>query len=364
MPKLVKEITEGVGFSYSSEQGQVAVAQPRVFRVILNAPGELINIEEVCGVRIGDELRPGAKIYCVSFDARFEGSSRLVLLCTFQFRNTADAASSGGGQDPKSYSPEVRPPNWSTSTSLIEQPLYTWRKRIGQILWEADEKPAANPAGDIYDGVSRMVPIVTISIQTWAGSDPTTDNQHAGKVNKVQQRLGSLVMNPHTLMFRGVQCQPAIESWGGLTYRGWNATYEFAFKKNETRIRVGGVDLLVDLGWDVAIPQSGFNVKCFDPPGNADQDPFGQPLEFDDEGAIVDPPALADDLNAGEKARAMVRVPISKKTTQAPSASPIPLNDDGTPRADTADPKVLVYGYAVQPEMDFRLLNSGKPLIQ
>ena len=51
-------------------------------------------------------------------------------------------------------------------------------------------------------------------------------------------------------------------------------------------------------------------------------------------------------------------------TSQVPSASPIPLNDNGRPRIDTADPKVLVYGYAVQPEMNFNLLNSGNPLIQ
>jgi hypothetical protein len=32
------------------------------------------------------------------------------------------------------------------------------------------------------------------------------------------------------------------------------------------------------------------------------------------------------------------------------------LNDDGTPRADTADPKVLVYRYRVYKEYDFNTL--------
>ena len=363
MPPLVKEISSGNQVSRSSNEGQLADTATRVFRLVLSSPGESFDIQTTCGVRIGDAHPVNGNVFCTSFDARFDGDSRMVLLCTFQYQSTASAGSSGGGADPKSQSPAIRPPNWTTSTSLIEQPLYTWRKRTGQQVWAA-EGPAVNPAGDIYDGVSRMVPIVTISIQAWASTDPTRDNQHAGKVNQVQNTLGTLSMAPHTLMFRGVQCQPAVESWGGLTYRGWNTTYEFVYKKNETKVRVGGVDLLVDLGWDVAIPQSGFNVKVFAPPGNADQDPFGQPLEFDDDGAIANPSALASDLNAGDKARGMVRVPLKDKSTQSPSASPIPLNDDGTPRANTADPKVLVYGYAVQPEMNFNLLNSGNPLIQ
>ena len=38
--------------------------------------------------------------------------------------------------------------------------------------------------------------------------------------------------------------------------------------------------------------------------------------------------------------------------SQAPSASPIPLNDNGRPRINTANPKVLVYGYQVQPSIN------------
>ena len=53
----------------------------------------------------------------------------------------------------------------------------------------------------------------------------------------------------------------------------------------------------------------------------------------------------------------MIRIPIGKKFSQNPSASPIALNDDGTPRkTQTADPAVLVYGYAVQPEGDLKTL--------
>jgi hypothetical protein len=39
--------------------------------------------------------------------------------------------------------------------------------------------------------------------------------------------------------------------------------------------------------------------------------------------------------------------------SQLPSAQPIPINDNGRPRIDTASPKVLVYRYQVQDEIDF-----------
>ena len=137
MPKEVSEITDGVGFSRSSEDGTIADEQPRVFRAILSQPGELFDIQQECGVYIGDELRPGAGIYCTSFDARFEGSSRLVLLCTFQFRTTPSTASSAGGQDPKSQSPDVRPANWTIGSSLYEIPLRSFfGKRTGAQSWD------------------------------------------------------------------------------------------------------------------------------------------------------------------------------------------------------------------------------------
>lgn len=363
MPTIIKEIAPGYQVSRSSNEGQLSDTATRAFRVVLASPGESFDIQQTCGVRIGDAHPVNGNVFCISFDAKFDGDSRMVLLCTFQYQSTASASSSGGGADPKSQPPDTRPPNWTTSTSLIEQPLYTWRKRTGQVGW-GEEQPASNPVGDIYDGVSKIVPVVTISVETWASSDPTTDNLHAGKVNSNPIRVGSLSMSPHTVMFRGVQSQPAVESWGDRTYRGWKTTYEFMYKKNETRIRVGGAYVDVDLGWDIAVPQTGFNVKAFDPPGDQVDDVFGQPLAFGEDATLIDPARLADDIAEGDKVRAMVRVPLKDKSTQAPSASPVPLNDNGRPRSADAEPKVLVYGYAVQPEYDFRRLNGGRPLIQ
>lgn len=355
MPKLVKEISDGVSFSRSSENGQIADAQPRVFRVILSFPGELIDIQAICGVRIGDELRPGAKIYCTSFDARFEGSSRLVLICTFQFRSTADAASSGGGADPKSYAPEVRPANWSISSSLYEIPVWSWRERTGALTW-GQPKKAANGVNDMYDGVSALDAIVTVSIEQFEALDPTRHARHVGAINQEQVVIGSLTMPPHTLMLRGVNAQPVAESWGGFVYRGWNCVYEFAYKANDTLVWIGtdtgGSQQTIELGWDIAVPQTGFNVKCFAPPGRAIDNPYGQPLELDEDTAeVVDPPTLPEDIEEGKKARAMVRIPRAKRSSLHPSAQPIAINDNGRPRAENLTP--IVRAYQVHRDINF-----------
>lgn len=393
MPKLVREITEGVGFSYSSEQGQVAVAQPRIFRVALNEPSELINIEDVCGVRIGDELRPGAKIFCTSFDARYEGSSRMVLLCTFQFRNTPDASSSAGGADPKSMPPDVRPANWTTSTSLVEVPKRVWSPRaapsfdLGPVppglfppeltspdgpTWQAS-RPAINPAGDMYDGVTSLEPIVTINITQFESTDPTRHLLYAGYVNSEEINLKSLKMSPGTVLFRGVSCQPTIESWGGVSRRGWNATYEFAYRRNRTKVNLvrlerafgGGFEegvadaQEVDIGWDVAVPVAGFNCRAFSAVAPLPtEDVWGQPLRHTN-GRVTLPLQKPENINDGDRVRAMVRVFDHEGggVSQAPSASPIPLNLKGSARKthDGSGKLInepLVIAYKVQPDID------------
>jgi hypothetical protein len=356
VPKLVSEITDGVGFSRSSENGTIADEQPRVFRVILSQPGELFDIQQECGVYIGDELRPGAGIYCTSFDARFEGSSRLVLLCTFQFRTTPSASSSAGAQDPKSQSPDVRPANWTIGSSLYEIPLRSFfAKRTGAQSWAAGGA-AKNSAGDMYDGVTAFDALVTISIQQFEASDPTKYARHVGAINKETITLGSLSMPPHTVMFRGLSCQPTVESWGSLVYRGWNCTYEFAYKANDTSIHIGtdgaGGYQLMELGWDIALPQTGFNVKAFAPPGDAAKDEVtGQPLKHK-AGKIDSPEALPDGVAAGKRVRGMIEVFEYEDggRSQLPCAQPIALNDNGRPRKSDLGP--LVYGYQVHRDIN------------
>lgn len=363
MPKAVSEITEGVGFSYSSEQGQVAAEQPRVFRVVLSYPGELINIEDTCGVRIGDELRAGAGIFCTSFDARFEGTSRLVLLCTFRFRNTADAASSKGGQDPKNQPPNLRPADWSVSASLAEVPVYTWLLTDPETgVPQGNAVVPKNAAGDRFDAIAKYEPIVTISVQHWETDDPTRFVGAVGRVNDADYEVGNMNCPRHTLMLRGISSQAAVESWGGQTYRGWNTTYEFAYRTNRVRGLWNGFgNPVVDasIGWDIAVPETGFNCLAFVPAGALpEEDIFGQPLKHEN-GKIVDPEQMPDNVAVGDKMRAMVKVFEYEDggVSQAPSAQPIPLNENGTPRKsfgpDAADPPVIIKRYLIYGEFDF-----------
>jgi hypothetical protein len=269
---------------------------------------------------------------------------------SFNYQSTPSAGASGGGQDPRAVPPDVRPPNWTTGTSLAEKPVTNRR----------------NPAGDIFDGIVELTPVISISATVFEPEDPLRHNDRAGEVNKFQLTIKSLLMEPRTLMFRGVSCQPAVESWGDLLYSGWNATYEFLYKPNSTEVFIPGVLAnpgivqIEQIGWDIAVPQTGFNVITFNPAApNADQDPYGQPLEFDDDGAVqTNPLALPQGLAVGSKARAMVRIPFSKKFSLNPSASPIPLNLDGTPRINTANPPVIVLRTQVQDESDFKTVFS------
>lgn len=352
MPKLTKEVSSGAQFSRSSQEGVVADSQTRVFKILLEQPGEVVNLQSECGIFIGDQHPYNTNIYCQSFSAAFDGDSRMVLVCTFQYGTTPSSGGGdgGGSGDSKSQPPDIRPANWSVSSVTYEQPAYLWKAITGPDVNNGWVVPA-NQCGDRYDGVVKLEPVVTIVVEQYHPYDPTRDVKDVGKVNSNTMRIGSLEVEPRQLLLKGVQSQPVVESWGELVYRGWKVSYEFAFRANYAG------DVLGNIGWDVAIPHTGFSVRAFAPPGNANQDPYGQPLRHDGY-MIADPPALPDNVAAGEKVRAMIKVFEYENggASQAPCAQPVPLNDDGTPRSADADPKVLVYRYQVQDEMDFTIL--------
>lgn len=352
MPTVVSEITSGA--QYTKAQTDQQDSATRVFRVVLSSPGEVIDPQRACNVLIGSAHPNYPSLLCASADIRYDGESRMAVLCTFQYQGANSQANTG-------QPPGTEPANWSLTSSLIESPVYSWRRRTAVANWEAQFSPAVNSAGDIYDAITQLNGIINWTVtQTQIGSDPYVHLKRTGAVNSKAIQLGTLLMDEHTVMFRGLQAQPYVADWRGQEYRGWRCTYEFAYKPNRTTISFpNGVELPVDLGWDIAVPQTGFNVKMFAPANPAaDQDPFGQPLRHED-GKIVRNMAgqlsLPVGSNPGERARAMVKVFSYEDggESQAPSASPIPLNDDGTPRAEAANPKVLVYGYSVQEEVDF-----------
>lgn len=354
---IVKEVTAGVQYEFSSEEGQVAASTTRVFKILKASAGEYINVAGECGVQVGDQHPSESGLYCVSYSAQYDGDSRMVIVATFSYRATPGVGANAESSDGKDQPPDVRPASWSISTSLQETPAYIWKAITGPKVGQPDETgPIVNPAGDLYEGVVRLEPIVSISVSQYQAFDPTLNCQYAGYVNSNEIRLGSLTMPPRSCMFRGVQTTPSNEQYGGIIYRGWRATYEFAYRVNWV-----GDPVNEAIGWDVLQPQTGLNVKAWNPaapPANADN--YTQPLkkDKDSEGfSILEPLALPDGISAGDKVRAQIRIAAPDgKVTQRPSAQPIPLNDDGSGRAEAANPKVLLYRYQVQNDINFDIL--------
>lgn len=358
MPQAVSEVSSGAQFSRNATENGIADAQTRTFKIVLQSPGEYVDLQKECGVYIGDAHPSNRNIYCQSFDGRYDGDSRMVVVVTFNYGTKP--ASSDGGLEAGSIPPDIRPANWTTSVATYESPVRTWRKVINGAALAAGA--AENPVGDMYDGIVKLEPIVTISITQFEQFDPLGNVDAVGCINSKEITCGSKKFPVAHVMLRSIQSSPVIEPFGSRLYRGWTATYEFLFKRNPAYIcgtnAFGQNDYLEDdIGWDVAVPQTGFNVKTFTPPGSATQDDYGQPLKHTN-GKIVDPLSLPVGMAAGTKARAMIKVFEYENggASQLPSAQPIALNDDGTPRAEDADPKVLVYRYRVYKEFDFNTL--------
>jgi hypothetical protein len=350
---IAKEVSPGVQYEFSSDEGQIAASTTRVFKILKSTAEEYIRIAQVCGVRVGDGHPDEPGLRCVSYSAQYDGDSRMVIVATFNYRVTPSVSGGDGKEQP----PDIRPANWSVSTSLQEMPAYVWKAITGPKVGQPDETgPIVNPAGDLYEGVTRLEPIVTISVSQFQPTDPTEHCQYAGYVNSNQIRLGSLTMEPRSCMFRGVQTSPAVELHGGDLFRGWRASFEFAYRVNWV-----GAPINAAIGWDVLQPQTGFNVKAWIPNFVVvDTDNYSQPLRKNNESegfSILEPLALPEGIAIGDKVRAQIRIAAPDgKVTQRPSAQPIPLNDDGSGRSESANPKVLLYRYQVQKDIDFGIL--------
>lgn len=367
MPKLVTELAQGNSFSRSSDGGALADSATRVFKVILNSPNESLDIFAAIGVKIGDVYSVANPIPCVSVEGRADGESRLVRIITAQYRTTAGVGGSGGGGgggDPKATAPDLRFASFSVSTSYMEMPSWTWFP--SPVLFPAAMSAANNPVGDIYDGVTRYEPVVNFSFKQFEQAQPTAKLQHVGKVNSNIGSFGSLSLPPRSTLFRSCNIEQHIESWGGVTYRGFMVSYEFSYRRNRQNISVTpeASPTATDIGWDIAMPQTGFNVRAFDPSAPlGTREMYGQPLRHY-EGKIVPPLLLPENVAVGDKVRAMVKVMEFRDggVSQTPSAQPVALNDDGTPRSSNASPKVFIYRYGQHEQFDFTTLGLRLPI--
>lgn len=370
MPKLVSELAQGNTFARSSDGGALADSATRVWKIILNTPNEALDIFAAIGVNIGDVYSSTNPIPCVSVEGRADGESRLVRIITAQYRTSPGVGASsdggGGGGDPRATAPDLRFASFAVSTSYMEMPAWTWFP--SPVLIPAGMSSATNPVGDMYDGVSRYEPVVNFSFKQFEVNDPTGKIQHVGKINSNQGLFGQLSLPPRSTMFKACNIEQHVESWGGLTYRGFMVSYEFAYRKNRQNISQtpSASPTATDIGWDIAMPQTGLSVRAFTPNlVQTTNDNYGQPLKHDEStGKIATPLSLPDGIGAGDKVRAMVRVFSYQGggASMTPSAQPIPLNDDGTPRSPNATPKVLVYRYGQHEVVDFSTLGLRLPI--
>jgi len=338
----------------------------RSFKILTDQPSDIdsIDVQATVGVFVGD-LFPGIPtLVCDTMDLKPDGDSRVAWVLTATYTSSdislelGTAANNTGDDtpDPRSLTPEARPANWTTSTTTIEVPSWWWMPVDDQGN-VGPAQMATNPAKDMYDGITILQPIVNISVEQYVSGDQLVFSSVVGKVNSNQGRLGSLNLFPRSVLFRSIACKPHTERVGKKTWRGWLATFEFSYKPNFNNY------LNCMIGWDVAVPITGFN--CInDGLGRADVETGSLQLELVDEslGVIKNwpNPALCPGL-VGEKVRANVLVSGNipgTKAAQRPSAQPIPLNLDGTPRNQklAANKRVLVQRAQVYDSFDMSTL--------
>ena len=353
MPANVVQLAQGNTFSESSEGGRSSYTATRSWRVILNSPNEEWSVSDAVGVNIGYPYLASNPIPCVSLEARADGDSRIVRIVTATYRATPGVDPI---VDPKTVEPELRPANYSVSTSLQE--ITAWGGKPVRNGASQSWTPAVNPVGDMYDGVTRLEPVVNIQIDQFSYFDETNKMGLVGYVNSDVFFFSALTIGAHCCMLQGVTSNPIVERFGDDTFRGFRVQYTFAVRRHDTITRDG----YEPVGWDLVIPQTGFNV-INSGLGRSDVDQYALSLTHKD-GKIMKfngAPFLAFG-SEGIKARAMVAVPAQSEgdettfgTVQRPSSQPVALNDDGTPRnTQTQNPQVLINRACLQPEMEFR----------
>lgn len=349
MPKMITELAQGKSFSRSADGGQFADQATRTWKVLLNSPNESFILSDPppagVGVNIGDPLGSANLIPCVSLDVKADGESRLVRIVTAQYRANPGV----GSVDPGTQPPTQRPALYSMTTSLSE--IAAWGGAPVSGGGSGSWIPAVNPVGDLVDGVTRLEPVVNINIDQYSTYDMSQHLAYCGYVNSEQFTFSGLSIGLHCCMLQSVSSQAVVEQFGDTTFRGFKVTFGFAVRAHWTLTRNG----FQAIGWDMAVPQTGFNVYNSGLSRN-DVNKESLALEHRD-GKVWIWGGNNITLAIGteqSKTRAMVTVPAGDGGyLQRPAAQPVPLNDDGTPRSPYMNPPVLINRICVQPEMVF-----------
>lgn len=357
MPKFVSELAQGNAFSRSSDGGGAAFQATRKWRVILNSPGESWDIGAAVGVSIGQVYGDINPIPCISLEMTADGDSRLVRIVTATYRSSE--SSSPNAPDPKTQEPTIRPALYSMTTSLTE--IAAWGGGYVSNGVTAGWGPAVNPVGDLYDGITRLEPVVNINIDQYSITDGSNLLQYCGYVNSEPFNFSGLSVGTHCCMLQSISSQAVVEQFAGGNFRGFKVTFGFAVRAHWTYTREG----FQAIGWDMAVPQSGFNIRNTGI-GRSDVDQKALQLQHEDGGKVMKLAGgqlVIADGTSNTKVRAMVTVPAGERETstsygytQRPSAQPVALNDDGTPRNADNFPvtgKVLINRVCIQPEIAF-----------
>ena len=109
MPKFATELTQGQACTRSSEDNGLNDTSQRVYKVILNHPAEVFDPQAFCGVYVGYRHPFNLNQVCFSFDAKFDGDSRMVAIVTFNYKSFATAAAWGSTPRLRSWSCASRP---------------------------------------------------------------------------------------------------------------------------------------------------------------------------------------------------------------------------------------------------------------
>jgi len=322
MPKLVKEITSGQSNERSADGGGLADTSVRTWRVILSSPAEAYDIQNTVGVKIGDLHPVNTSVPCVSISERPDGDSRVVRLVTATYRTTAGSSTA---TDPNTQPPDIRPARFTISSTPIELPADKWRMIENHLGQEeiGERADPLNPVNDRYDGVTVLEPLITISIEQFT-FDATGWLDAVGDINSDDTNFGELQIDKHKCMLRSINVRPVVETFGATLYRGFTRSYEFAIHYR---------------GWYIDQILEGFNIKNQNLNGIGVWNE-GLNLQHDDGKVLVDAAGgyqLAANTN-GKKMRAVIPITtLDGGWMQRPSAQPVALNIDGTPRNAEVD---------------------------
>lgn len=336
------ELAQGNSYSRSSEGGASVDTAKRTFKVMRDTITETIDIPALIGIDVGDAYSSGNQVPCVGWESRPDGDSRMVLIVTFRYRSTpggVDGSGGGGtGSDPKLSAPDVRPALYQMTSSLQEVPapdgrVYESGGWVGPTVFR-------NSAGDMLEGLTRLEPVVDLSITQYSYTDQSGTLAYTGYINSDVFTFSGHSVPIHTCMFRGLNVTPYVESG----FRGFQLEFQFSFRINWCQSVTYGDSAL---GWDQPIVDAGYNIiNTGLNSGSVEQEHLNYTL--DTQGNIASPRTL----KGGGKMRAQVPASgVDGGERQINCANPVLLNANGSPRARNLAPRVI--RAQTQPETTF-----------